>query len=265
MKKKIPLESVWLIIVALFLIMPLVVTFIYSFSDHWISIVPSGFTLQYYADKMRDRQFWMGVLRGLIISAIPVFLTNVILLITMFAVIVYFPKLEEYVQMICMIPTTISGIILATSVLSTYAGSNTIFANRIVMLVCVYMIFCLPLSYQGIRNSLYAVNTKKLLEAASILGANEFYSYLKIIVPSIVPGIMNTALICFAGLFGDFAMIKMIASSQYETVQTYLYKNRMTDIQTFSAGVTILLAITMCINLIMHKAAEVEKMKDKKD
>ena len=129
------------------------------------------------------------------------------------------------------------------------------------MLVCVYCIFCLPLTFQGIRNSLFAVNTRKLLEAAAILGAKEFLAYIKIVIPSILPGIMNTALICFAGLFGDFAMIKMIASSQYETVQTYLYKNRTTDVQMFSSGVSIILLITLCLNLAMHKMAELDNSK----
>lgn len=163
--------------------------------------------------------------------------------------------MEKYIQVCCIIPTTINGIILATSILSTYAGSGTIFSNRIIMLMFTYCIFCLPLTYQGIRNSLYAVNTKTLLEAASILGANKFYGFLKIIVPTVLPGLMNTALISFSALFGDFAIIKIIASSQYETVQTYLYKNRNTDLQSFSAGVVILLVLTMIINLTVHKCA----------
>lgn len=257
--KKNYIEKIWLLIVAVFLVTPLIVTFVYSVSEHWISIIPEGVTVNYYIEKFNDSRFWMGIVRGIAIAAVPVVITNIILLFALFAVIVYFPKMEKYIQLICIVPTTISGIILATSVLSTYAGTNTILSNRIVMLVFVYCVFCLPVTYQGIRNSLYAVNTKNLLEAASILGAKEFRAYLHIIVPSIIPGIMNTALMCFAGLFGDFAMIKMIAASQYETVQTYLYKNRSTDIQKFSAGVSIILLITLCINLLMHKMAEKEQ------
>ena len=56
-------------------------------------------------------------------------------------------------------------------------------------------------------------------------------------------------------------MIKMIASSQYETVQTYLYKNRTTDVQMFSSGVSIILLITLCLNLAMHKMAELDNSK----
>ena len=255
MKKNRIAGSIWQIIVALFLLLPLAVSFIYSFAGRWTSIFPENLTFRFYVDKFTDSAFFLGILRGIFISALPVILVNIIILLTLFATIVYFPRMEKYIQVCCIIPTTINGIILATSILSTYAGTGTIFSNRIIMLICAYCIFCLPLTYQGIRNSLYAVNTKTLLEAASILGANKFYGFVKIIVPTVLPGLMNTALISFSGLFGDCALIKIIASSQYETVQTYLYKNRNTDLQSFSAGVVILLVLTMIINLTVHKFA----------
>lgn len=101
-----------------------------------------------------------------------------------------------------------------------------------------------------------------MLEASSILGASEFYGFVRIVVPAVLPGLMNTALISFAGLFGDFAIIKIIASSQFETVQTYLYRNRSADTQAFSAGVVIVLILTMLINLAAHKAASGEVIQE---
>ena len=265
MKKNKIAGSIWQIVVAAFLILPLVVTAIYSISEHWISILPENLTFDFYIQKFTDGKFWMGVLRGMFASAVPVIVTNVIILLALFAIIVYFPKVEKYMQICCIIPTTINGIILATSILSTYAGSNTILSNRVIMLICAYCVFCFPLTYQGIRNSLYAVNTKRLLEAAAILGADEFYGFVRIVVPAILPGIVNTALVNFAGLFGDFAIIKIIAASQFETVQTYLYKNRNTDIQAFSAGVVILLILTRVINLTVHKNAAEDKQRGKEE
>lgn len=248
------LGVIWQVIVAIFLLLPLTVSFIYSFAGRWTSILPQNLTFRFYLDKFKDSTFFLGILRGIFISALPVILVNIIILLTLLPLSYIFQN-GKYIQVCCIIPTTINGIILATSILSTYAGSGTIFSNRIIMLMFTYCIFCLPLTYQGIRNSLYAVNTKTLLEAASILGANKFYGFLKIIVPTVLPGLMNTALISFSALFGDFAIIKIIASSQYETVQTYLYKNRNTDLQSFSAGVVILLVLTMIINLTVHKCA----------
>ena len=154
MKKNRMLGVIWQVIVAIFLLLPLTVSFIYSFAGRWTSILPQNLTFRFYLDKFKDSTFFLGILRGIFISALPVILINIIILLTLFAVIVYFPKMEKYIQVCCIIPTTINGIILATSILSTYAGSGTIFSNRIIMLMFTYCIFCLPLTYQGIRNSL---------------------------------------------------------------------------------------------------------------
>lgn len=240
-------------IVAVFLMLPLIVTLIYSFSERWVTLLPDGFTIKYYIKTITNPQFLMGVLRGMVISAVPVLITNISVLLALYVVIVYMPKMEKVIQIFCLIPTTINGIILATSVLGTYSGTDTILANRIVMLALIYCVFILPVTYQGIRNSLYAVNTSALLEAAEMLGYRKIHSYLTIVIPAILPGIASSALMSFAGLFGDFAIIKIIASSQFETAQSYLYRNRATDTQALSAAVVILLIITGTINYFVNR------------
>ena len=233
-------KAIWKTIIAVFLLMPLVVTVVYAFSARWVHILPEGFTLHYIAATLTNQKFLLGIGRGLLISFVPVVITNVSVLLALYVVIVYLPGLEKVVQLLCLIPTTLNGIILATSVLGTYAGTNTLLANRIVMLSFIYCVFIMPMTYQGLRNSLYAVNTRGLLEAAEMLGA----------------GLCNSALMCLSGLFGDFAIIKIIASSQFETAQSYLYRNRAQDTQELSAAVVILLLITLLINYLVHKSQD---------
>ena len=54
-----------------FLLLPLVVTGIYSFSKNWDFLLPSEFTLEYYQEVFADRRFVPALLRGILIS-IPV-------------------------------------------------------------------------------------------------------------------------------------------------------------------------------------------------
>ncbi len=152
-------KAIWKTIVAVFLLMPLAVTVVYAFSARWVHILPEGFTLHYIAATLTNQKFLLGIGRGLLISFVPVVITNVSVLLALYVVIVYLPRLEKVVQLLCLIPTTLNGIILATSVLGTYAGTNTFLANRIVMLSFIYCVFIMPMTYQGLRNSLYAVNT----------------------------------------------------------------------------------------------------------
>ena len=146
-------KAIWKTIVAVFLLMPLVVTVVYAFSARWVHILPEGFTLRYIAATLTNQKFLLGIGRGLLISFVPVVITNVSVLLALYVVIVYMPGLEKVVQLLCLIPTTLNGIILATSVLGTYAGTNTLLANRIVMLSFIYCVFIMPMTYQGLRNS----------------------------------------------------------------------------------------------------------------
>ena len=254
MKEHKLLRVFWEILLGAFLLMPLIVTLIYSFVKRWTGVLPEGLTLQYYLAAVTNQSFLLGIFRGLVISALPVLLTNISILLALYVALVYLPSMEKWIQIFCLLPTTINGIIVATSVLSLYAGSGTILANRIVMLTLI-----MPVTYQGIRNSLYAVNMKGILEAAQMLGCGKFYSFMVIVVPSILPGVCGSALMSLAGLFGDFAIIKIIASSQFETAQAYLYRNRSTDAQSLSASVVILLLITLLINYSVHRSQNRKK------
>ena len=53
-------KAVWKTIVAVFLLMPLVVTVVYAFSARWVHILPEGFTLHYIAATLTNQKFLLG-------------------------------------------------------------------------------------------------------------------------------------------------------------------------------------------------------------
>jgi putative spermidine/putrescine transport system permease protein len=138
-----------------------------------------------------------------------------------------------------MLPQTVNGVILAISSLTLYAGSATIFRNRIVMLTCIYCVMILPFVYQGIRNNLHAVNIRQLIEAAEILGASKLYAFLRIVVPNIVSGILVAALLGMSRILTDYVIVKIIAGSRYLTPQQLLYNFRDKPGQFISAIIFI--------------------------
>ena len=122
-----------------------------------------------------------------------------------------------------MLPYTLRGVVLAISILTLYAGKGTIFSDRIVMLFCVYAVIILPFVYRGLRNNLYAINTKQIVEAAELLGASGLYTFFRIIVPNMLTGIAVSALLSFGAIFTDYSIVKLIGGNRFETAQTFLY------------------------------------------
>ena len=164
-----------MVFIMIYLLIPLVVTIIYSLFKKWTGILPEQFSLDSYVTIFKDPEFLVCIARTIFLCIIPIIVTTIIILLALFVTTVCFPQLEKWIQLICMIPYTIQGVILSVSILSLYVSNKGILGNRLMMLFGAYCIIIMPYIYQGIRNGMRAVNVKMLLEAAEMLGATRFY------------------------------------------------------------------------------------------
>lgn len=265
--KKNPIALMIMGLISFVLLLPLVLTFFYSIFSEWNSLKPTGFTLSYYAQLFTDQRFLSSLGRTVLISIFPIVITAIIILLAMFVVMVYLPQLEKYMQMLCMIPYTLQGVILGTSILGLYSGVDGFLGDRKVMLIAAYCIVILPYMYQGIRNSLEAVDATNLLEAAQMLGVTKFYGFFRIIVPNILSGITISSMLSMAIIFGDFAIVNVLAGSYYETTQVYLQKKLFESGQISSATIIVLFIVTLLISLgvfLMKKKDKVIVVEEEK-
>ena len=145
--KRSRLNSVIIVIVTIYLAFPLLLTFIYSISSEWKSVLPSGLTFSYYSKLFTDRAFLLPFLHTFIISILPVLFCTILLLLAMYVTVVHLPKLDKVLEIICTIPYAIQGIILAIAVLSLYSGAPSPFSNRVIMLSLTYCVVILPYMY----------------------------------------------------------------------------------------------------------------------
>jgi putative spermidine/putrescine transport system permease protein len=243
--------AIIIVIILIYLLIPLVVSIVYSMFSNWTGIVPKGFTLKTYADLFQDPTFLASLGRTIVIAIIPIVITILLVLLALFVTVVYFPKLEKYVQIICMIPYTIQGVILSVSILALYVSNPTFLSNRIIMLIGAYCIIILPYIYQGIRNGMRAVNMPVLLEAAEMLGASRIYAFFRVIVPNIISAIVVSSLLAVGIIFGDYVLVRNLASSAWPNVQIYLYQAMKSDSMKSSAVFVVIMAVTFLIAAIV--------------
>lgn len=248
MKRKKTFPYVVLTLTSIFLLIPFIATLVYSFTVGWTKLLTAGWTLKYWGQAFTEPNLWPAILRGVLISIPPILICNVVVILALYTSVVYYPKLEKYIQAICMVPNSLKGVIIAIPVLALYAGTPTIFSNRMVMLVCIYSISILPFVYQGIRNNLHGINVTQLLEAAEILGAGKLYAFVRIVLPSMLSGILVSSLLALSTVFGDFAIIKIIAGNKFETVQMLLYNSRVIVLQYQCVIVIIMFTATLVIS-----------------
>lgn len=251
MKKRSIGSKILIVCVIIYLLIPLVVTIIYSLFSNWTGIIPKGFTVSAYVEIFSDKTFIMSLVRTLFLCVVPIAIMIVLILLALFVTTIYFPKLEKYVQIICMIPYTIQGVILSVSILGLYVGNSTFLSNRIIMLIGAYCVIIMPYIYNGIRNGMRSVNMPMLLEAAQMLGASKLYAFFKIVVPNILSSIVVSALLAVGIIFGDYVLVRNLASSTFPNVQIYLYQAMKSDSMKSSAVFVVIMAITFAIAAVV--------------
>jgi len=240
-----------------YLLMPILAICLYSVSLNWTrQMLPSEFTLDYYRELFSLPDFYMAIVRSVGISLVSVAICVLILLLAMYVVLVYKPHWEKYVNLIVTIPYAVSGVILATSLLSLYAAGPWPLSNRLVMLTFAYCIVILPYVYQGIRNALYAVNVRQLLEVAEILRCPPLRAFFAVIVPNIFSGITISSLLAISIVFGDFVLVKTIAGTSYFTMQYYLFNAMLKSGTRGGAVVFVAFLITLAISFLALKLQE---------
>ena len=251
MKKSRVSANIIMTIVIIWLLIPLLATIIYSLFEKWTGIVPEGFTLNAYRTIFTNKDFLTSMYQTLLVCVVPIVITILVVLLGLFAVTVYFPKLEKYMQLLCMIPYTIQGVILSVSILTLYAGKETIFSGRMVMLVGAYCIIILPHIYNGIRNGMRAINMNMLLEAAEMLGESKLKAFFKVIVPNILTGITVSSLLAVGLLFGDYVIIRNLSSSNVNNMQQFLYQSMKRSSTEASAVFVVIMLITFAITAVV--------------
>lgn len=253
-----------LILILIYLLIPLAACIIYSLFADWTGIIPRGFTLAAYRDIFTSEDFWQALLETVLLCAAPIAVTTLVVLLAIYAVAVYFPGLEKYVQIICMIPYTIQGVILSVSILSLYVGSRSFLSNRLLMLMGAYCVIILPYIYQGIRNSCRAIDMKTLLEAAEMLGSSRLHAFFRVVVPNLMHGIIVSSLLAVGIIFGDYVLIRNLSGSTVTNIQIYLYQAMKSDSMKSSAVFVMIMLVTFLIAAFVMMGQSREQRKERR-
>ncbi len=252
-QKKTVFSRLFLILVGAYLLIPFATTLIYSLFVEWTDVLPHGFTLRNYAELFADMEFWASIGRTLVLCAVSVLLTILVLLLAMYVVTAVNRKLGRLLQFLCMLPYALQGVILSISIISIYTGTGTLLSNRMLMLFGAYTILVLPYIYQGIRNSLNAIDADTLIQAAEMLGCGRFRAYVQVVLPNIFSGILVSSLLAESIVFGDFVLANNIAGNNYQNIQVFLNRRLFTSSGLASAIVVIIFVVVLLITGLVLK------------
>ncbi len=215
------LDVLFLLLVAIYLLVPLVATLVFGLQGN------NGLDFHSYQEIFTDKNFGQTLLLSLELALATTVLSIALITPTVYWVQLRLPRLRLLLDILSLVPFAVPPIIMSLGLLEVYGSSNMFInvlslglvpilsnnpfniVNTPQLLVCAYVIVALPYVYRPIDNSMRAINTIVLTEAAYSLGSGWWRTFLRVIMPNIWPGVISGALLTFSTAMGEFTLASL--------------------------------------------------------
>jgi len=247
--KRLPGAAVLAVTTFIILYIPMVILVSYSFNSGKVIGNWEGFSLTWYGAALQNAAFLDAAINSLILATSASVIST--LMATMAAIATTRAakfRGESTIHIILNQPLMVPEIVLAIALLiiigqikqaTGYTGLG--------FLIAAHTTFCIPFAYLPIRARLEGMDLS-LETAATDLYATRFYTFRRVTLPLLAPGIMAGFMLAFVISLDDVVMSDFLKSPGQETLPTYLMgelrRNLTSEIYAISS---LLLLISVLI------------------
>ncbi len=245
-KQRFKWSNLYLIFIFIVLYAPIAFLIFYSFNDGGTMTSFTGFTLDNYAAVFEDTRLIGIVLNTLLVALLSSLIATTIG--TFGAIGIYFVKKREtrnavlsFNNILLVSPDVIIG--ASFLILFTFIG----FRLGFVSVLLSHVAFSIPIVVLMVLPKLQEMNDT-MIKAARDLGANTWQVLLKVILPSITPGILAGYFMAFTYSLDDFAVTFFVTGNGFTTLAVEIYSRAR---QGVSLEINALSALMFVFALIL--------------
>ena len=269
MTKKYTGGKIFTALTYVFLYAPIIVLIVFSFNATKSRTIWSGFTLDWYRELFHDSLIMSSLQTTLLVSVIASLIAAVI---GTFAAIGFYNMKKNWrspLLTVNNIPVINADIItgVSLSLLFVSAGALMGFQLGFGTLLIAHISFDIPYVILSVMPKLYQLD-RNLFEAAQDLGCTWFQTVYKVIIPEIMPGIINGLLIAFTMSVDDFVISYFTAGSSVQTLSMTIYamtrrriSPKINAISTLLFAVVLILLVIVNVREARQHKAEIKKEK----
>ena len=262
MKKRYAGGRIFTALTYVFLYAPIVVLIVFSFNSTKSRTIWSGFTLNWYKELFNDSLIMSSLETTLTVSVIASVIAAVI---GTFAAIGFYNMRKNWrspLLTVNNIPVINADIITGVSLALLFisAGAMLGFQLGFTTLLIAHISFDIPYIILSVMPKLYQLD-RNLFEAAQDLGCTWFQTVYKVIIPEIMPGIINGLLIAFTMSVDDFVISYFTAGSSVQTLSMTIYAMTRRRISPEINAISTLLFAVVLILLVVVNVREARQHK----
>lgn len=238
--------------IALFLLAPIIVVVIGSFSDRaYLVFPPTGFSLRWYAQFFASREFVTSALISLKLATAAMTLSTLIGIMAALAMARQRGYHAEWLQALFAAPLMVPGIV--TGIAMLFYFSQVGLANTLTSLVLAHVVLTLPFVVRIVLAGLQALD-RSVEEAARSLGAGRLVTTLTITLPLIKANVFAAAVFAFIISLDEVVVTLFLASPRLTTLPVRIYNYiEYTSDPSIAAISTILIAGTVGVVLLVDR------------
>ena len=208
----------WILLGALYFLLPLFGTFVFSLQK-----IRGTLSLDAYQSAFADPLFAQTFIYSLRMAVLTIIVSLLLIVPTAYWVHLRLPRLRPLVEFITLLPFVIPAIILVFGFIKIYSRPFAILSVQILpaltnsvfgtdaLLVAGYVVLSLPYMYRAVDNGLRAIDVRTLTEAAQSLGASWPTILFRVIFPNLRTALLSGALLTVAIVVGELTLAQFLA------------------------------------------------------
>ena len=234
-------DNICLLIVFMFLFLPICVLIVFSFNTSKLNIMFEGFTLKWYYELFKNPILLEALWNTLLVAVISTLISVIIGTISAYALKKFDFPFKKFINELLYIPVVIPEIVLGISLLCIYSLLKI--ELGMFTLILSHVAFSIPFVIINVNSVLDTMNPN-LEEAASDLGASKIKTFFKVVIPSLIPGILSGAQLAFTLSLDDVVISYFTAGPESNTLPLQVFAMIKTGVTPdVNAMITIMLLI----------------------
>jgi len=235
------LDNICLFLVFMFLFLPICVLVVFSFNTSRLNIIFEGFTLRWYYELFNNPMLLEALWNTLIVAVISTVVSTIVGTMSSYALKKFDFFGKKFINELLYIPIVIPEIVLGISLLCIYALMKI--ELGMFTLILSHIAFSIPFVIINVNSVLDMMNPN-LEEAASDLGASKIKTFFKVVIPSLLPGILSGAQLAFTLSLDDVVISYFTAGPDSNTLPLQVFSMIKTGVTPdVNALITIMLLI----------------------
>ncbi|MDT8718111.1 ABC transporter permease [Clostridium sp. 19966] len=252
-------KKIYLALIYIFLYAPIIFLIIFSFNSEKSSAKWGHFTLDWYSALFNDDRILKALSNTVTVAIVASLISTILGTLSAIGINNMNTWLKKVTLNINYLPIINPDIVTAISLMTLFIFFKVTFGYT--TLILAHIVFCTPYVIISVLPKLKQM-PEDIIKASYDLGATPMYTFIKVILPQIKPGILAGLLIAFTMSIDDFVISFFNVGSGVTNLSIEIFSMARRGVSPTINALSTLMFITIFLLLILANKKSLTKNKE---